>query len=51
MQIRKIASQLRLATTRLFNEHGITVAFPQRDVHLDTPGPIDVRVLGTGAET
>jgi potassium efflux system protein len=36
-----------LTTTinRKFNEAGITIAFPQRDVHLNATHPIEVRVL------
>ena len=28
-----------------FRQAGITIAFPQRDVHLDTTGPLDIRVV------
>jgi potassium efflux system protein len=30
---------------RQFREAGITISFPQRDVHLDTTGPLEVRVV------
>ncbi|HMN42147.1 MAG TPA: mechanosensitive ion channel [Phycisphaerales bacterium] len=43
---RVVQSDLRLATERLLRERGIVVAFPQRDVHLDTAGPLEVRVVG-----
>ena len=29
---------------KLFRENGIVIAFPQRDVHLDVSGPIEVRM-------
>jgi len=29
----------------LFREHGLVIAFPQRDVHLDTVAPLEVRIL------
>jgi potassium efflux system protein len=32
-----------------FAEAGITIAFPQRDVHLDLTGPLDVQVNGAEA--
>jgi potassium efflux system protein len=37
-------SQLNLAINDVFNEHGISIAFPQRDVHLDTSRPLDIRI-------
>ncbi len=39
------ASQIRLALNDKFNEAGIVVSFPQRDVHLDTSGPLEVSVV------
>jgi len=29
----------------LFREAGIVIAFPQRDIHLDTLKPLDIRIL------
>ena len=37
-------TQLHEAIDRKFNEAGIVIAFPQRDVHLDTSQPLDVRI-------
>ena len=37
-------TQLHEAINRKFNDAGITIAFPQRDVHLDTLKPLDVRI-------
>lgn len=38
------ASSLRYAIDECFRAEGITIAFPQRDVHFFTDKPIDVRV-------
>ena len=41
-----VQSDVRFRIDRLFRDAGITIAFPQRDVHLDTHGkPIEVRVV------
>ena len=37
-------SELHLAINKKFNEAGIVIAFPQRDIHLDTSQPLDVRI-------
>jgi potassium efflux system protein len=37
--------ELNLAIDDAFKESGLTIAFPQRDVHLDASGPLDVRVV------
>ncbi len=37
-------SDLHQAINDKFNAAGIVIAFPQRDVHLDTTGPLDVRI-------
>jgi potassium efflux system protein len=37
-------SQLHEAINQRFNDNGIVIAFPQRDVHLDTSKPLDVRI-------
>ena len=37
-------TQLHQAINKSFNEAGITIAFPQRDVHLDTLKPLEVRI-------
>lgn len=47
---RMIESDLRLRINELFKDAHITVAFPQRDVHLDTLTPLAVKVLGPHAE-
>ena len=41
--LREIRSAIRFRITELFEENGITIAFPQRDVHLDIRHPLEVR--------
>jgi potassium efflux system protein len=44
-------TRLHEAINRKFNDAGITIAFPQRDVHLDTSRPLDIRISHSdGAE-
>ncbi len=45
MEVRRVQSRVRFAIDDLFREHGLVIAFPQRDVHLDSVSPIEVRVL------
>ena len=42
---------LHLAIEREFRKAGINIAFPQRDVHLDTSGPLEVRLVRDSKET
>jgi len=37
--------ELNISIDNAFKEAGVTIAFPQRDVHLDATGPLDVRVV------
>lgn len=46
----RVASEVRLGISRRFNEHGIVVSFPQRDIHLDTSEPLEVRMVQQGAD-
>lgn len=43
--IRTIASNLRHRIDRLFRDAGISIAFPQRDVHLDTANPLKIQMI------
>jgi len=45
---RVVCSDLRHRIAGALDRAGIVVAFPQRDVHLDTKGPIEVKVLPAG---
>jgi small-conductance mechanosensitive channel len=46
--LRDIRSDIRFRITELFAEHNIVVAFPQRDVHLDTSSPLELRMIKEG---
>jgi potassium-dependent mechanosensitive channel len=48
LERRQIESDLRYRINDLFAQAGIVIAFPQRDVHLDTLRPLEVRVIGGG---
>jgi len=39
-----VRTDLHCEINRRFNEAGIVFAFPQRDVHLDTTQPLDIRI-------
>ncbi len=41
---RQTISELHQAINKKFNDAGIVVAFPQRDIHLDTSKPLDLRI-------
>jgi len=45
-----VMTDLRTTINRVFAEAGITIAFPQRDVHVDTAGPIRVALEAPAAE-
>jgi small-conductance mechanosensitive channel len=45
MDVRKVASDVRFRIDDVFREHQLIIAFPQRDVHIDSTRPIEVRVL------
>ncbi|MBT8098713.1 MAG: mechanosensitive ion channel, partial [Gammaproteobacteria bacterium] len=42
--LREIRSDIRFRICELFAENDIVVAFPQRDVHLDSKQPLEVRI-------
>ena len=48
INMRIIRSNVRFRIDELFREAGITIAFPQRDVHLDTLKPLEVKMLDPG---
>lgn len=41
----KVASDLRFMIEKQFGDKGITISYPQRDVHLDTLRPLKVQVV------
>lgn len=46
-QLRQIRSAVRFRIDELFHENNIVIAFPQRDVHMNTVSPLEVRVVDT----
>ena len=48
--LREIRSDIRFSICDLFAEHGIVVAFPQRDVHLDTKEALKIQVTKLNSE-
>ncbi|HBE93802.1 MAG TPA: potassium transporter, partial [Gammaproteobacteria bacterium] len=44
-------TQLHEAINEKFNDAGISISFPQRDVHLDTLKPLDVRISRDAGST
>ncbi len=49
-ELRVIRSEIRFGIEKLFADNGIVVAFPQRDVHLDTSRPLEIRLSGERSE-
>ena len=47
--LREIRSDIRFRICELFAENDIVVAFPQRDVHLDTKDALEIRILPADA--
>jgi len=45
MQLREIQSDVRYRIDALFRESDITIAFPQRDVHMDTLSPLKIELI------
>ncbi len=51
MDLRHLQSNVRYGIDELFREANITIAYPQRDVHLDSLKPVEVRIVGNAATT
>ncbi|MCC6682690.1 MAG: mechanosensitive ion channel [Phycisphaeraceae bacterium] len=45
MDLRKVHSELRFAVDAAMRQAGIVIAYPQRDVHLDSLRPIEVKMI------
>lgn len=43
--LREIRSDIRFRISELFRQNGIVIAFPQRDVHIDSRSPLQVRLM------
>jgi len=48
--IQRVASDLRFMIDQQFREGGITIAFPQRDLHFDPENPLKVEVSRPGRQ-
>ena len=44
-ELRQIRSNIRFEVFELFAAENITIAFPQRDVHLDSLGPVQIEMV------
>jgi len=44
----RLESNIRFRVDDLFREAGIVIAFPQRDIHLDTSRPLELKVVDPG---
>jgi len=49
-ELRRVRSEIRITLDRLFRAEGIEIAFPQRDMHLRSKTPLDVRMLPAESE-
>jgi len=43
-----IESDIRFRIDELFRNAGVTIAFPQRDIHIDTLSPMEIRLVNPG---
>lgn len=43
----QVTSELHLAIYHTLNEAEIVISYPQRDIHLDTTSPLDIRLHQT----
>jgi potassium-dependent mechanosensitive channel len=51
MSVREVQSRVRFAIDDVFREHNLVIAYPQRDVHLDTVAPLSIRLIGDAENT
>ena len=51
MEGERIASDVRVAIDEMFEKANITIAFPQRDLHIDTLSPIEVNLRQVDGES
>ncbi|TWT52556.1 Mechanosensitive channel MscK precursor [Rubripirellula amarantea] len=45
VQRKTVETQVRLSIDQKFREHGISIAFPQRDIHLSSSEPLEFRMI------
>jgi potassium-dependent mechanosensitive channel len=46
----QVRSDLRHRIHELFDDAGISIAFPQRDIHLDSSRPLEIKLINAAAE-
>jgi small-conductance mechanosensitive channel len=51
MEMRTVQSRVRFRIDDLFRENKLVIAFPQRDVHIDSAAPVEVRILTDDGRT
>ena len=49
-ELRQIRSNIRFKISELFAAENITIAFPQRDVHLDNLSPLEIKMVGNNVD-
>ena len=49
-ELRQIRSNIRFKISELFVAENITIAFPQRDVHLDNLSPLEIKMVGNNVD-
>ena len=47
----QVESSVRYKIDQLFAEEGVTIAFPQRDVHLDTSAPLSIQMVSPAKDS
>jgi len=50
-ELRQIRSEIRFKIAELFAAENIVIAYPQRDVHIDSLGPLQVEVVGKSKQS
>lgn len=50
-ELRQIRSNIRFKISELFSAANITIAYPQRDVHIDGLGPLQIEMVDTKRNT
>jgi small-conductance mechanosensitive channel len=45
MEMRTVQSRVRFRIDELFRDNELVIAFPQRDVHIDSAAPVEVRIV------
>jgi small-conductance mechanosensitive channel len=49
--VRKVQSRVRFRIDDLFRKNHLVIAFPQRDVHIDSATPLEVRIVSEDEPT